>query len=75
MYDRSLLTFMSRWLDVRTHTDHTVFGVANDYTGGQVGIEVVVYYSQDGRHLAVRDIDEFLDGRFLPLDYNSSKEV
>lgn len=74
MYDRSLLTFMSRWLLAETHNDYTVFGTAKDHTNGHEGETLVVYWSQDWKTLCVRDIDEFLDGRFLPLDYSPAKE-
>jgi hypothetical protein len=68
MYDRALVTPLSRWMHVKTKSTYTALGVSRCSTNGPgEGVECVVYWSDTYRGLRHRDADEFLDGRFVPL--------
>lgn len=66
IFDRSLLTCGSTWRHVKTDSTYTVLGIATNSTNGErENVEqLVIYVSHTHQSLRVREINEFLDGRF-----------
>ena len=55
----------STWRHVVSNSTYTVIGVAADSTNGFEPREVVVYVSHHYQGLRVRELNEFMDGRFV----------
>lgn len=67
-FPESMLRPYSTWRHEKTASTYTVFGVSTCSTNGSDGgKKVVVYISHTGQHLRHHDLNEFLDGRFVPL--------
>src|SRR5262245_16998368 len=66
-YEVRALTTLSLWLHVKTHGVYIVLGVAECSTGTRQE-QSVVYWSCTHGGLRYREVNEFLDGRFKPLD-------
>jgi hypothetical protein len=73
-YNKELLKPLSEWRHIRTGGTYTVIGLALCSTNDprELKEESVVYWSQTYRALRYREVSEFLDGRFYPLDADGS---
>ncbi len=63
------------WKHVRTNSLYVVLGIAYDSTNRENEPEnerYVVYVSQTTGLMRVREISEFLDGRFAPMGFDAS---
>ncbi len=71
---RTALTFFRVWRHVKTDGLYVMLGVARCSTNGEREgkEESVVYYSLTHQHLYYREIGEFLDGRFQPVQPKGS---
>lgn len=69
-YPESMLKPLSEWHHIATNSYHLVIGIGRCSTNGpNVNKErCVIYWSETLRELRYREINEFLDGRFEPLD-------
>ncbi len=67
---RTALTFFRVWRHVDTDSLYIVLGTARCSTNGEREgkEESVVYFSLTYQHLCYREIGEFLDGRFQPVE-------
>jgi hypothetical protein len=70
MTSRLLLKIMSRWKHIATGSFYTVLGIGTCSTNGEREHkeESVIYWSDTHQHWCYREVDEFLDGRFIPVD-------
>lgn len=68
MYPVSSLTPFSTWYHLGTDSEYTVLGIALCSTNGEREHkeESVVYISHSFAGLRYREVNEFLDGRFVP---------
>jgi len=66
---RNRLRPYSTWRHLATDSLYTVLGIAHEstYLAGEQPREYVVYISHGHEKLCVREIWEFLDGRFAPV--------
>lgn len=63
---RDLLIAYKTWTHVKTGSTYTVLGIGRCGTNSREGEESVIYVSHAYGRLCYRDVDEFLDGRFVP---------
>jgi hypothetical protein len=68
MYGEGLLVPWSTWRHPKSGGLYTVIGLAPDSTNdAPAGRRYVVYLSHKYQALRVREVGEFLDGRFIPV--------
>lgn len=62
---RNHLRPYSTWRHEATQSLYTVLGIAHESTNARQPGECVVYISHGREKLCVRELNEFLDGRFI----------
>lgn len=67
LYPESSLTPYSLWMHLQSKSLYVVVGPADNSTNGEEDRRDVVYYSLTLKRLKTRRMDEFLDGRFVPI--------
>lgn len=65
---RSMLVPLSVWFHLKTKSLYVVLGVADCSNAEEDEGQAVVYYNTVRRRLRYRDVNEFLDGRFVPIN-------
>ncbi len=72
---RTALTYYRLWRHVKTGLHYILIGIAKCATNGERDgkQESVVYYGLTHQHLYYREIGEFLDGRFQPVEREGSE--
>jgi len=68
MYDEHLAQPFSRWYHPKSKGYYMIIAVSTNSTNREPPRRVVVYWSELKREYHHREIAEFLDGRFVPLD-------
>jgi hypothetical protein len=68
-YSEYLLTPMSRWFHLDTKSYYTAMGIGRCSTNGpeENKTRYAIYWSDTKKEYKVRELAEFLDGRFIPL--------
>lgn len=78
MYPREALVRYTLWLHVKSNNIYTVSGVALETTNAvetiSPGKRVVMYKNSEGECF-VREVSEFLDGRFTPMPSSRLKDA
>lgn len=67
-YSEDKLVPYSTWRHVKTNSTYTVLGIVESSTNGRENERYVEYISHTYQTKKVREISEFLDGRFEPIE-------